>query len=220
MAFLIVDSKMQNCQGNCNLGLETIFPQMRRKIYGISAIQSLMFVCVLLCAAPNLYAQPKTFQASHVKAVFLYNLANFVSWPTDSFDSPGSPFRICIVGQDPFGNVLDKIVQKEIVKGRQIAVERVSDITDLCDCHILFISASVQAQLPQVLKSTMNCNVLTVGDTEDFARLGGMVGLVRKGNRVYLEVNVDSTAKVSLRISSKLLDLARIVRDERSMGND
>lgn len=179
-----------------------------------------MFVCVLLHVAPNLYAQPKSFEVSHIKAVFLYNLANFVSWPADSFDSPSAPIKICVLGEDPFGIVLDRIVQNEIVKGRQIVVERVSDITNLSVCHILFISSSMKAQLPQLLRNAMNCSVLTVGDIEGFSRLGGMVGLIHQGDRVHLEINVDSAEKVALRISSKLLNLARIVRDERPVEND
>ena len=220
MVLLKQRAMMHNCQEECSLGLEAIFQRMYRIICGISAIKCLMFVCILLFAVPNLYAEQKPFEVSHVKAVFLYNLANFVSWPADSFDGPSTPLRICILGEDPFGIVFDKTVQNETVQGRQIVVERVSDITDLCVCHILFISSSMKAQLPQIHKITSNCSVLTVGDVEGFAHLGGIVNLIHKGDRVHLEVNVDSASRVSLGISSKLLNLATIVRDERSVEKD
>jgi hypothetical protein len=220
MVLLKQRARMHNSQEGCSLDLEAIFQRMCHIICRISVIKRLIFVWVLLYAVPNLYAGSKPFEVSHVKAVFLYNLANFVSWPSDSFDGPTTPLRICILGDDPFGIALDKTVQNEIVKGRQIVVERVSDVTDLCGCHILFISSSMKAQLSQVLKVTSNCSVLTVGDVEGFARLGGIVNLIHKGGRVYLEINVDSAARVALRISSKLLNLARIVRNERSVEND
>ena len=220
MLLLKQRARMHDCQKECSLGVEAILQRMYRIICGISAIKPLVFVCALLQAVPNLYAGPKPFEVTHVKAVFLYNLANFVSWPAHSFDGPSTPFRICILGKDPFGSVLDKTVQNETVQGRQIVVERVSDITDLCVCHILFISSSMKAQLPRILKMTRNCGVLTVGDVEGFAHLGGIVNLIHKGDRVHLEVNVDSAARVSLGISSKLLNLATIVRGERSVENN
>lgn len=202
---------MQNCQREGDVVVKTIFPG-RSRSYRILTIKLFIILSTLLSAVSNLYAE--SFQEYQVKAVFLYNLTNFVSWPTGTFDKPKSPFKICILGEDPFGVFLDKVVQRERVNGKEIVIDRLADIKDLHQYHILFISRSMKRQLPRILKATRDCNVLTVGDVEGFSRLGGIINLICKNNRVYVEINLNSAKKADLGISSKLLHLARIVNGE------
>jgi hypothetical protein len=177
---------------------------------------------LLLAPVLGLYAQTKSFQEYQVKAVFLYQLTNFVSWPDEVFDGPNTPFKIGILGEDPFGVFLDKAIQGESVDGRQIVVERFADVENLNSraCQILFISSSLENQLSLILESTQNQRILTIGDVEEFARLGGMVNLMREGNRVHIEINVDSIKGADLKVSSKLLKLARIVKSEPSKEDE
>ncbi len=153
-----------------------------------------------------------------VKAAFLYNFAKFVEWPEAAFSDPRSPIKLCILGEDPFGVALETIRGKA-VRGRKLEIKKITRIEDLEKCHILFISSSERDQLPQVLDLEKMPNVLTVGDMESFAGEGGVVNLVKVGNKIKFEINMEAAWKAGLKISSKLLKLAKIVgsKPEREM---
>ncbi len=158
-----------------------------------------------------LHAQPDTFHEEQIKAVFIYNLMHFITWPEENFENPKTPLKIYILGKDNLGAFLDKVIQGESIKGRKIVVKRGVDLDSSCSFNILFISSSMKSQLPEIFKGIKNCNVLTVGDVEGFAHLGVMVNLVPKNNRMVLEINMASSKKAGLDISSKLLNVATIV---------
>src|SRR3954447_6301842 len=86
-----------------------------------------------------------------VKAVFLFNFAQFVEWPPDAFTAPGQPFVIGVLGKDPFGAELDAVVRGETVSQRSLVVERYYNIAELHNCHILYIARSEIEHLPQIL---------------------------------------------------------------------
>jgi len=165
----------------------------------------------LLVAAwcPMLLAETGT--EYEVKAAFLYKFANFVEWPADEGTSP---LGICVLGQDPFGLALDRVVKGKFINGREFMIRRLrtNDVAD--DCHILFIGASENRQLTQILNRLRGLPVLTVGDVAGFCENGGTINLVVSGKRVRLEINPASAERARLLLSSRLLSLARIVRDE------
>ena len=177
-------------------------------------------VCLIFSGALNLQAEPRpVFHEYHVKAAFLYNFAKFVEWPEEAFRGPNDPITIGILGKDPFGSYLDRTIKNKTVKGRNLVVKRFEKANDLQACHILFISASEQKRLSQVLNKLNNWNVLTVSDIESFSRVGGMVNLIREGNKVRFEINVDAAKRAGLKISSHVLKLANIVRNDRVRKN-
>ncbi len=147
-----------------------------------------------------------------VKAAFLHNFAKFVEWPAESFSDNSSPITLCILGEDPFGDALETIRGKA-VKGRKLVIKQSLRIEDLGQCHMLFISSSEKNRLIHVLDLVKTPNVLTVGDMESFAWHGGIVNLVKKANKIKFEINVDSAIEAGLKISSKLLKLAKIVEN-------
>ncbi len=152
------------------------------------------------------------FKEYEVKAVFLYNLTNFIAWPEDAFNSPKDAFVIGIFGEDPFGPILDRLVKDEIVAGTHpIVVKRAADINELKPCHLLFISADAEDQWSQIFSMLESKSTLTVADTENFAHSGGMVNLTRNNNRIEIEINAELTRKSGLEVSAKLLDLCTIV---------
>ena len=186
---------------------------------GAPNYRTYLILCVLVSGflfltSPPAEAQSTVFQEYQVKAVFLYNLSNFVSWPEETFNYRESPFVIAILGEDPFGRFLDKVIQGETVNKRPIIIKRLTQLDQLKEntCHILFISASMKRQISEIIELTKNSAVLTVSDIEKFAHNGGIVGLIRKGSRVYIEINVDVARQEGLVISSKLLKLAKIVK--------
>ena len=161
-----------------------------------------------------------SFKSHQVKAVFLYNLTNFVSWPDNSFENRKTQLKICILGEDPFHGLLEKVIEGETVNGRPLTIIKVKALKDLEPCHLLVVSPSMKTKLISIFKAIDNQPVLTVGDFDGFSYQGGMVNLVPKENRIHVEINIDSTRKAGLEISAKLLNLATIIDDVTVMVND
>jgi hypothetical protein len=166
-------------------------------------------VALLAWSATQAFAAPPT--EYQVKAVFLYNFAQFIEWPAAAFPSEGTPFVIGVLGDDPFGVELDAVVRGESVAGHPLLVRRYRQASEVESCHILYISDSEAARLGQILKAFKGRSVLTVGDTEDFAISGGMIHFVTESNRIRLRIRLGAALAEQLTISSKLLRLAEIV---------
>ena len=149
-----------------------------------------------------------------VKAVFLFNFAQFVEWPAAAFPDAATPITIGVLGDDPFGAALDEVVQGESVNGRAMAVRRYRRLEEVGPCHILYISESEIRRLGQITARLMNRAVLTVSDAEEAARHGVMIGLFTENNRIRLRINVEAARAAGLVISSKLLRPAVIVSGE------
>ena len=151
-----------------------------------------------------------------VKAAFLYHFLEFVEWP-ESSRLPG-PVTIGVLGRDPFGDVLDNAVLDKVTEGRPIAVRRFANVAALAPCDILFVSSSEMAHLPAILARFQGSPVLTVGEAYRFAQRVGMIGFFLENHRVRLEVNRPAAEKAGLRLSSKLLGVARLVKPDAGAG--
>lgn len=149
-------------------------------------------------------------QEYQVKAAFLYNFAKFVEWPPSSFKDTQAPLIICILGNDPLKAALDDLKDKR-VEGRPVAVKKISTIEQAEGCHMLFISSSEKDNLSQIAKAVQSKKILTVGDTKGFAHSGVMINLILIDNKIGFEINPSAAERASLKISSKLLKLGRIV---------
>lgn len=149
-----------------------------------------------------------------VKAAFLFNFTKFVEWPFDAFTAPGDPVTVCVVGDDPFGESLDAVVQGETANGRPLKVHRTRSFADLRTCHMLFVPRSERRQ-GTILASLRGAGILTVGDGDGFLTDGGIIRFVLDQNRVRFEVNLAAAEGNRLRLSSKLLRLARRVYTEQ-----
>lgn len=146
-----------------------------------------------------------------IKATFLYTVAKFVEWPAGKNDV-SSAIRVGVYGKDPFGTVLERACAGQTVNGRPLVVERVRDLEQAGQYHILFISSSEAKRLGQVLSQLSDKSVMTVSDIPDFTEQGGMVNLVMKKESVGLGINLGAAERAHLKISSRLLKLARVVR--------
>jgi hypothetical protein len=165
-------------------------------------------VCALAIGTP---AQSPTAGEYQVKAAFLYNFAKFVEWPSSSFSDASAPLRICVFGQDPFGQELRDITHEKTVNGRKLQVDQIVDVAQAKTCHILFVASSERMQLKRIFESLRGTDVLTVGDTKGFAELGGIINFVLENDRVQFEVNHKAAEQAGLKISSKLLNVAKLV---------
>jgi len=161
-----------------------------------------------------------------IKAGFIYNFAKFVEWPSAAFAQPDSPIVIGVLGTDPFGNVLDRLVQDKKIGQRGFVVRRykwgkdLKDLKDLRDCKILFVSASEKAHADEIIQLVKWLPILTVGETPGFAERGGVIRFTVEDNRVRFEVNVDAAHQADLNISSRLLTLAKIIPQTAATGRN
>jgi hypothetical protein len=148
-----------------------------------------------------------------VKAVFLYNFAQFVEWPA----TPDSqkPVIIGILGEDPLGAFLDETVRGEHLGQRPFEIVRYRQLTGIDTCNILFISRSENERVAQILAALGNQPILTVSDGDDFANRGGMIQFVSDKSRIRLRINLEAAQAANVTISSKLLRVAEIVRTPR-----
>jgi hypothetical protein len=150
------------------------------------------------------------FDEYQVKAAFICNFANFVEWPQAAFKSPRDPFSVCVLGRNPFGRTLELLTKGRVVDGHDFLVRQVGDVSDACGCHILFISSSERLRFRSILQELKASSTLSVGDTNDFIAKGGVVDLKLEGGKVRVEINPQAANDKGLRISSHLLDLAKI----------
>jgi len=156
-------------------------------------------------------AQSAAVGEYQIKAAFLYNFAKFVEWPPNGFSDASAPLRICILGQDPFGQELRNIASDKSINGHKLQVDQVADLQMARTCHILFIASSEKAQLARILEGLRRTDVLTVGDIKGFIEQGGMINFVLEDNRVRFEVNLKAAEQAGLKVSAKLLNVARNV---------
>ncbi|HEX9002623.1 MAG TPA: YfiR family protein [Blastocatellia bacterium] len=164
-------------------------------------------------------AQTQTANEYEVKAAFLYNFAKFVEWPPEAFGSGGGTALIVgIIGDDPFGSAIDRTISGKTVNGRQLTIRRLKWGQNLKDCHVLFVSSSEQKRLPQILEILKGASVLTVSEMDQFSQQGGVIGFVMENSKVRFEINTSASEQARLKISSKLLALARIVRSGKAGG--
>jgi hypothetical protein len=145
-----------------------------------------------------------------VKVAFIHNFAKFIEWPANAFDRADSPLRIGILGKGPINAPLMGMRGKE-VHGRSLEVTRVRKIKDLRQYHIVLVNPSEKRRARSILRALKGSGVLTIGDYEGFAEQGGVLNFYLKEGKVRFAINDCAARRENLKISSKLLRLARIV---------
>lgn len=161
-------------------------------------------------------ARAQEMDEYQVKAAFLYNFAKFVDWPSQTFKTPQDPIVICVLGHNPFGNALQEVIRGKLVDGRAFAFRQVANAGEADSCQILFVSSAEGKRFRSLWGSLKPAGILTVGEAQGFAVNGGVINFKLDDGRVRFEINVKAAEGEQLRISSKLLSLAQIVRTEKS----
>jgi hypothetical protein len=170
-----------------------------------------IFLCLLAFAPWTTRAQSREYQ---IKAAFLFNFAQFVTWPPTTFADTNAPFCIGILGDDPFGSSLEETIQGEKVNGHPLTIQHYRSIQEITNCQILFISRSENKQ--DVLESLKGKKILTVGDSDDFLKNGGVIRFVTEEGKIHLRISLEAAKNADLTISSKMLRLAEIVEPEKN----
>jgi hypothetical protein len=176
---------------------------------------ALLLLGVLL-AAGGIAAEPRPPAPEYqVKAAFLFNFAQFVEWPREALDGADSPIVIGVLGENPFGDYLDELVRNEQINGHPLHVRRFARVEEVGPCHILFVSRSEAAKLERIIAALRGRPLLTVGEMENFCRLGGIVRFTTESGRIRLRISVETARASRLVISSKLLRWATIVPPDK-----
>jgi hypothetical protein len=175
-------------------------------------------VIVCLGSAGHLSAQMA--EQSQVEAAYLYNLAKFVEWPAKLFPDAENPVVICVIGDERLSNVLAQAVLGRKAQGRSVEARHPKSGTDFKLCHILFIGFDDKERIAEALSGTRGSGVLTVGQSSQFLALGGMINLALKNAKVELEIDPEASNAEGLKISSRLLVIARVAKFPRPEGGE
>jgi len=174
--------------------------------------RSFCIVALLALALPAWGAQEKAPSEYEVKAAYLFNFAKFTEWPAAAFPHENASIVLGVLGKDPFGGFLDRTFAGQKLGSRCFEIRRGARLEEIGPCHILFICDSESDRLEGILEGLRTLNVLTVSDIEKFAASGGTLGFVMDEKKVRFEANPEAAQRAGLKLSSKLLKLARVVK--------
>jgi len=148
-----------------------------------------------------------TLNPYKVEAAYLRNFAHYVTWPDDAFPTSSSPWQVAVLGQDPFGEVLEATLQGRTEQGRSFEVVRARRLEDLPSCQILFVAYKDAKQRRAVLSALKDKPILTVGDAPGFLSEGGIIGF-QVDDQVHMSINLDQARAVSLTIQTRMLEVS------------
>jgi uncharacterized protein DUF4154 len=157
------------------------------------------------------YAQSAT--AAALTSAFLYNFAKFTEWPADSL-APGQRLALCVLGDNAVATALDQTIKGHAIESHELTVELLKPDASARSCHLLYVSGLDEKRSAQLIESLKSVPVLTASDANRFAELGGVAQLTLENGRMRFAINVSAAQRARLQLSSKLLSLARIVKDE------
>ena len=160
-------------------------------------------------------APPSEYQ---VKAAFLFHFAQMVEWPADRLGPDTRPMIFCTTGEDGIASALEAIVPGKQIATHPIELRRVSSKADFHDCHVVFIGGRDPQRAIPIVNRLRDSPVLLVGESEGFAQQGGVIELLLQNNKVRFDINVSAVQRARLKVSSRLLLLARTVIDTGKAG--
>lgn len=174
-------------------------------------ILRLSLVSALLGSAAGAgYAQGRNSEAQ-IKAAYLYQFGGFIEWPPRAFGGDSSPFVIGLIGADDIAAELESVVATRTVQGRKVSVRRLRRGEPLNGLHVLFVGGEAAGELAPVVAAAKDTPLLVVTDSEDALARGSTINFVAVDNRVRFDVALPSAQRSQLRISSRLLSVARRV---------
>src|SRR6202050_4596542 len=171
--------------------------------------RAVLRVSLLLCGLV-IGGQAQSAGEYQVKAAFLFNFAKFVEWPPAAFFADAR-LQICVLGQDPFGVEFEQSIVEKIVQGHKIKLAHPDDVPQARACQILFIASSEKQRMRDILRGLKGASVLTVADTPSFIQSGGIINFVLDQEQVRFEINLKAAELAHLKLSARLLTVAKLV---------
>ena len=175
-------------------------------------------LALVAVAAAATHAVPAA-RDHEIRAAMLVNFTRFVEWPTHAWSDSAAPFLIGVVGRAPLGAALDLAAGGKRVGARPIVVRRWTDAGAARDgaqrCQMLYFADDAGPEAASLLRELDGTPVLVIGDAPGFASRGGTVGFFVEARHLGFEINRRAAERGGLRVSSKLLELARLVETRR-----
>ncbi len=168
-------------------------------------------LAVSLAESPGAALAQSQASEYHVKAAFLFHFVQLVEWPAGSLGNEINPVTLCTMGDDPFHGDLDDTLAGKSVGTRRLRVRHLKSAEDLQGCQVLFVSNADAARFGRLLEELKDGPILTVGESDGFVQRGGMIGFCLVDNKVRFEINLEAAERAKLKISSRLLLLAKTV---------
>lgn len=179
-----------------------------------SALRLVAAVLTALLLAGNvrsIAAQSTPANEYEVKAAFLFHFAQFVEWPEGTFQNANSPLVYCTIGEDPFQGALEASFRGKAIGPHSLQVRHLKDSSEAQGCHVVFLGKVAKRLVPEELASLKGNPILTVGETQQFAQNSGMIGFCMEENKIRFDINLEAAERANLRVSSRLLTLAKTV---------
>jgi hypothetical protein len=188
--------------------------RIQRVGFGLCANWLLAAILPFVVTGTELTNEAQAPSEYQVKAAFLFNFAKFVEWPAAAFRNGQSPITICVVGDDPFGPAIDATVKGQSFANRSFSVRRVKQIPRDDTCQIAFFSGaeSARTELGTAIRALP---ILTVGEDDATSESSGIINFVIEERKVRFDINLDAAERAGIKISSKLLKLAKRVHERR-----
>jgi hypothetical protein len=192
------------------------YPAIKRLGFeGLRPICAFLTASTVALAAAPFCARPLSANAPleyELKAAFLFRFPQFVEWPAETFKGAGEPFTYCTIGDDPFRGALERTLNGKTMGERALRIEHLIGAGKIAECQVLFIGGpGEKKQIEETLATVGTLPILTVGEADRFAENGGTIGFCTEDNKIRFEVNLDAAGKARLKISAKLLALAKTV---------
>lgn len=147
-----------------------------------------------------------------LKAAFIYNFAQFTQWPDGAFSAPDAPLVIAVLGKNPFGSMLEDTVKGKKIGQHAVTVKLAKSVDEARDAQVLFVATSEEEHFDEILTALKKSPILTVAESPKFQPAGGIIQLLLEDDKVRFSVSPDAADAAGLKISSKLLKLAKIYK--------
>jgi hypothetical protein len=167
------------------------------------------FIALALVSLASAWADDQMLEAK-VKAAYIYNFTRFVEWPNLEREGNKAELRICLSENEALVPFLAELLTREN-KGHPLQIVHLGEKTDIARCHLIFYGADSERRLSRHLENLPAAGVLTVSDVPQFCRKGGMIGFFSEGGRIRIEINQNAARQANLRLSAKLLEVARVI---------
>jgi YfiR/HmsC-like len=195
--------------------MEDLDPVTRSRRGHLIAIRCVV-VAVVTAVVPTQpgAAQSRSLAATDLKAAYLFNFARFAEWPPEAVPA-ATALTLCIVNDEAVADAVDLTVKGRNVDDHGLIVRRLKAGAPLPTCHVLYLAGVDLKRSLGLIETIKDAVVLTVSDTSHFAERGGMVELFVESGHMRFAVNTDALQRGRIRLSSRLLQLAKIVRDAK-----
>lgn len=172
-----------------------------------------LLICWLILCPTSSKADFLVGPEYEVKMGFIFNFANFVTWPDEAFDSSGESLLFCFASDHPAANVLFQLNDQSI-QGRRLEVRKIESEIGSEKCHILFFGTDSKSFIRSGLTAIRGQHILTIGEIDGFAQMGGVINFFDQTNKLRFEVNIDAAKRENLKFSAQILQSAQRIVNE------